>query len=177
MTKTDMDFIKQVGKLKQTTDNENRDLVNLYLSGDKDALTKLIAGMLKMVSMMAKKQYYSYTGDMYTIHDLIAAGCLGIERATNNFDSNAKTKFTSYAYWWIMKMMYEEKKKWGMMCESLDDELRGGELQGYNSPDYCDCHTLKDILIEDDVNERIALLRMKGKKKTKQINNGDEIDE
>ena len=28
MTKTDMDFIKQVGKLKQTTDNEN---INKYL--------------------------------------------------------------------------------------------------------------------------------------------------
>lgn len=176
MTKTDMDFIKQVGKLKQTTDNENRDLVKLYLSGDKDALTNLIEGMLKMVSMMAKKQYYSYTGDMYTIHDLIAAGCLGIERATNNFDPNAKTKFTSYAYWWIMKMMYEEKKKWGMMCVSLDDPLSGAELMGFNPYDYSDCNTLKDILNEDDVNEQIALLRMKGKRKIKQ-KDGDEIDE
>lgn len=172
-----MEFIKQVGKLKQTTDNENRELVKLYLSGDKDALTKLIAGMLKMVSMMAKKQYYTYDGDMYTIHDLIASGCIGIEKATNNFNPDAKTKFTSYAYWWIAKMMYEEKKKWGMMCISLDDPLNGAELMGFNPYDYSDCNSLKDLLNEDDVNEQINLLRMKAKKKTKQINNGDEIDE
>lgn len=167
MTKTDMDFIKEVGQLKQTSDVENRNLILQYKNGNKDAMTELMGGMIKFVSALAKKQYLSYQGDLYTIHDLIAAGCLGIEKAIWNFDPNANTKFTSYAYWWILKMMYEEKKTWGSICVSLDDPLEGINFYGSNAYDYADCSTLKDILSEDDVNERINLLRLKQKRKPK----------
>jgi len=167
MTKNDIEFIKEVGRLKQTSDVENRNLVLQYRNGNKDAMTELMGGMIKFVSSLAKKQFLSYQGDLYTIHDLIAAGCLGIEKAIWNFDPNANTKFTSYAYWWILKMMYEEKKTWGSMCVSLDDPLEGINFYGSNAYDYADCSTLKDILSEEEVNERINLLRLKQRRKPK----------
>lgn len=176
MTKIENDFIKAVGALHQTSDAENRDLVRQYKNGNKDAMTQLMGGMIKFVSMLAKKQFYSYQGDLYTVHDLIAAGCIGIERAVWNFNPDANTKFTSYAYWWILKMMYEEKKTWGSICISLDDPITGVNFYGGSPYDYSDCNTLKDTLNEDDVNERINLLRLK-QKRVKKPKDGDEVDE
>ena len=173
MTKNDMDFIKEVGRLGQTDDLQNRALVIEYRNGNKDAMTQLMSGMMKFVCTLAKKQFAFYNGDMYTIHDLIASGCIGIEKATMAFNPEAGTKFTSYAYWWILKMMYEEKKTWGLGTISLDDPIEGINFYGSNGYDYADCHSLKDILSEDEVNERISLLRLKQKKKSK-IKDGDD---
>lgn len=167
MTKNEMTFIKEVGLLTETNDVENRQLVYNYVNGDKNSMTRLMSGMIKLICKLAKQQINSYEGDLYTIHDLISAGCIGLEKACWKFDPNANTKFSSYSYWWIIKYMYEEKKHWGIMDLSLDDPL---------PPNLCmdaEYHTLKDILNEDEVNERINMLRMKAKKNI----NKEQIDE
>lgn len=167
MTKDEERFIKDVGRLKQTTDEENRQLVIQYQSGDKRALTKLTQGIIKMVCKQAEEQWVYHS--LYCIHDLIAAGCLGIEHAARLFNPDAGVKFSTYAYWWIRKYQFKEKMSWGLTHVSLDAPQV--DSSGNIMP------SLGESLSTEDVEQLYKEAYAKKKRKKKSNTNEEELNE
>jgi RNA polymerase sigma factor (sigma-70 family) len=66
-----------------------------------------------LIIHFAKKYFNKYRNYNITLEDLIQEGFLGLMYAKRNYDNQKNTKFSSYATFWIKKMMlkYINKNK------------------------------------------------------------------
>ena len=90
-------FLKEIGKIKLLTYEEENELATRMVNGDAEAKKQLIESNLRLVVSIAKK----YIGRGMHFLDLIQEGNLGLIKAVEKFDYTKGYKFSTYATWWI----------------------------------------------------------------------------
>lgn len=78
---------------KPLTPKEEREVLERFKQGDKNARATLIERNLRLVSHIVKK-YYSRTNDT---DDLISIGTIGLIKGIDSFDAEKGTKLATYA--------------------------------------------------------------------------------
>jgi RNA polymerase primary sigma factor len=90
-------FLKDIGKVRLLTAQEEVDLAKRIWRGDLDAKQKMVESNLRLVVSIAK----IYRNQGLPFLDLIQEGTLGLVRAAEKFDYRKGFKFSTYATWWI----------------------------------------------------------------------------
>jgi RNA polymerase primary sigma factor len=90
-------FLKDIGKLRLLTAQEEVELAKRIERGDLDAKQKMVESNLRLVVSIAK----NYRNQGLPFLDLIQEGTLGLVRAAEKFDYRRGFKFSTYATWWI----------------------------------------------------------------------------
>jgi RNA polymerase primary sigma factor len=90
-------FLKDIGKARLLTAQEEVDLAKRIWRGDQDAKQKMVESNLRLVVSIAK----NYRNQGLPFLDLIQEGTLGLVRAAEKFDYRKGFKFSTYATWWI----------------------------------------------------------------------------
>src|SRR5918994_1749959 len=89
-------FLKDIGKVRLLTAQEEVDLAKRIERGDLDAKQKMVESNLRLVVSIAK----NYRNQGLPFLDLIQEGTLGLVRAAEKFDYRKGFKFSTYATWW-----------------------------------------------------------------------------
>lgn len=90
-------YLKEIGKVKLLTADEEVELAKKILEGDENAKKKLTTANLRLVVSIAKR----YVGRGMVFLDLIQEGNIGLIKAVEKFDYTKGYKFSTYATWWI----------------------------------------------------------------------------
>ncbi len=90
-------YLKEIGRVKLLTFEEEIDLAKKVEQGSEAAKKKLTESNLRLVVSIAKK----YIGRGMTLLDLIQEGNQGLIRAVEKYDWRKGFKFSTYATWWI----------------------------------------------------------------------------
>jgi RNA polymerase primary sigma factor len=90
-------FLKDIGKVRLLTAQEEVDLAKRIWRGDVDAKQKMVESNLRLVVSIAK----NYRNQGLPFLDLIQEGTIGLVRAAEKFDHRKGFKFSTYATWWI----------------------------------------------------------------------------
>ncbi len=90
-------YLKEIGRFPLLTQEEEKRLAQMILSGENTARQSLCESNLRLVVSIAKK----YTGRGLPFLDLIQEGNIGLLRAVEKFDYTRGFKFSTYATWWI----------------------------------------------------------------------------
>jgi RNA polymerase primary sigma factor len=90
-------FLKDLGKVRLLTAQEEVDLAKRIERGDFDAKQKMVESNLRLVVSIAK----NYRNRGLPFLDLIQEGTIGLVRAAEKFDYRRGFKFSTYATWWI----------------------------------------------------------------------------
>src|SRR5450755_1035479 len=94
-------FLKDIGKVRLLTAQEEVDLAKRIERGDLDAKQKMVESNLRLVVSIAK----NYRNQGLPFLDLIQEGTLGLVRAAEKFDYRKGFKFSTYATWWIRQAL------------------------------------------------------------------------
>jgi len=90
-------YLREIGKIPLLTQEEELELANRAMEGDKKAKDKLAEANMRLVVSIAKR----YGGRGLDFLDLIQEGNTGLLRAVEKFDPSKGFKFSTYATWWI----------------------------------------------------------------------------
>jgi RNA polymerase primary sigma factor len=90
-------FLKDIGKARLLSAQEEVGLAKLIERGDQDAKQKMVESNLRLVVSIAK----NYRNHGLPFLDLIQEGTIGLVRAAEKFDYRKGFKFSTYATWWI----------------------------------------------------------------------------
>jgi RNA polymerase primary sigma factor len=90
-------FLKDIGKARLLSAEQEVDLAKRIWRGDVDAKQKMVESNLRLVVSIAK----NYRNQGLPFLDLIQEGTLGLVRAAEKFDYRKGFKFSTYATWWI----------------------------------------------------------------------------
>src|SRR5690606_11608931 len=93
--------LRQIGKAKLLTHQEEIELARRIKEGDKRAKDKLVTHNLRLVVNIARK--YLNKGSSLSFLDLIQEGNLGLIKAAEKFDHTKGFKFSTYATWWVQQ--------------------------------------------------------------------------
>jgi len=103
-----MDSLKEEkGKKTHPTREQERDLFLRLHAGDATAREEIIAAYLGLVHMIARK----YRTPGVPLGDLVQGGILGLLEATQTFDLDRPTRFTTMAYWPITRGVQQVVKE------------------------------------------------------------------
>src|SRR5204863_3372962 len=89
-------FLKDIGKVRLLTAQEEVDLAKRIERGDLDAKQKMVESNLRLVVSIAK----NYRNQALPFLDLIQEGTLGLVRAPEQIDYRSGVKSAPYATWW-----------------------------------------------------------------------------
>lgn len=90
-------YLREIGKIPLLTPEEEADLAQRVVNGDKKAKDKMVEANMRLVVSIAKR----YSGRGLDFLDLIQEGNTGLLRAVEKFDPEKGFKFSTYATWWI----------------------------------------------------------------------------
>jgi RNA polymerase primary sigma factor len=90
-------YLEEIRKLPLLTAEQEKHLAGKVMAGDKAARDEMIRCNLRLVVSVARQ--FVHRG--LSIADLIAEGNVGLIRAVEMFDPKFKTRFSTYATWWI----------------------------------------------------------------------------
>lgn len=90
-------YLTEIGKIPLLTPDEEKDVAERAMHGDKDAKCRLCEANLRLVVSIAKR----HLGRGLFLLDLIQEGNMGLLRAVEKFDYTKGYKFSTYATWWI----------------------------------------------------------------------------
>ncbi|HUK12192.1 MAG TPA: RNA polymerase sigma factor RpoD/SigA, partial [Thermoanaerobaculaceae bacterium] len=93
-------YLHEIGRFKQLTPDEEKELGRLVQAGGEDApqaLQRLVEANLRFVVAYAKRFRHSRV----SLLDLINEGNIGLMQAAKKFDPDKNVKFITYAVWWI----------------------------------------------------------------------------
>ena len=90
-------YLREIGKIPLLSAEEELDLANRVVAGDKIAKDKMAEANMRLVVSIAKR----YVGRGLDLLDLIQEGNTGLLRAVEKFDPTKGFKFSTYATWWI----------------------------------------------------------------------------
>ncbi|MFN4217265.1 MAG: RNA polymerase sigma factor RpoD/SigA [Brevinematales bacterium] len=104
-------YLKEIEKIPLLSREEEKELGERILKGDKEARDRLVLANLRFVVSVAKK----YQGLGLSMTDLISEGNLGLIEAANRFDYKRGFHFISYAVWWIRQSILKAISEKGRM--------------------------------------------------------------
>ena len=90
-------YLREIGKIPLLTPEEEADLAQRIIKGDKKAKDKMVESNMRLVVSIAKR----YGGRGLDFLDLIQEGNTGLLRAVEKFDPSKGFKFSTYATWWV----------------------------------------------------------------------------
>ena len=90
-------YLKEIGSYPLLSTDEEVELAQRIMNGDKEAKRMLTESNLRLVVSIAKR----YVGRGLSFLDLIQEGNLGLIKAVDKFDHTKGFKFSTYATWWI----------------------------------------------------------------------------
>ncbi|MGX8699538.1 MAG: sigma-70 family RNA polymerase sigma factor, partial [bacterium] len=90
-------YLKEIGKIKLLTPEEETALAERMAAGDERAKQQMAEANLRLVVSIAKR----YVGRGMQFLDLIQEGNLGLIKAVDKFNYQKGYKFSTYATWWI----------------------------------------------------------------------------
>ena len=90
-------YLREIGKIPLLTPEEEADLAQRIVKGDKAAKDKMVESNMRLVVSIAKR----YSGRGLDFLDLIQEGNTGLLRAVEKFDPAKGFKFSTYATWWV----------------------------------------------------------------------------
>jgi RNA polymerase primary sigma factor len=90
-------FLKEIGKGRLLSAQDEVELAKRIWRGDLDAKQKMVESNLRLVVSIAK----NYRNQGLPFLDLIQEGTIGLVRAAEKFDYRKGFKFSTYATWWI----------------------------------------------------------------------------
>lgn len=90
-------YLREIGKIPLLSAEEELELAQKVVSGDKRAKDKMAEANMRLVVSIAKR----YVGRGLDLLDLIQEGNTGLLRAVEKFDPDKGFKFSTYATWWI----------------------------------------------------------------------------
>lgn len=90
-------YLREIGKIPLLTSEEEADLAQRIVKGDKKAKDKMVESNMRLVVSIAKR----YGGRGLDFLDLIQEGNTGLLRAVEKFDPDKGFKFSTYATWWV----------------------------------------------------------------------------
>lgn len=90
-------YLREIGKIPLLTPEEEADLAQRIVKGDKAAKDKMVESNMRLVVSIAKR----YGGRGLDFLDLIQEGNTGLLRAVDKFDPDKGFKFSTYATWWV----------------------------------------------------------------------------
>ena len=90
-------YLREIGKIPLLTAEEEADLAQRIVKGDKKAKDKMVEANMRLVVSIAKR----YGGRGLDFLDLIQEGNTGLLRAVDKFDPKKGFKFSTYATWWV----------------------------------------------------------------------------
>ena len=90
-------YLREIGKIPLLTPEEEADLAQRIVKGDKKAKDKMVEANMRLVVSIAKR----YGGRGLAFLDLIQEGNTGLLRAVEKFDPDKGFKFSTYATWWV----------------------------------------------------------------------------
>jgi RNA polymerase primary sigma factor len=99
-------FLKDIGKVRLLTAQEEVELAKRIERGDLDAKQKMVESNLRLVVSIAK----NYRNQGLPFLDLIQEGTLGLVRAAEKFDYRKGFKFSTYATWWIARALADKAR-------------------------------------------------------------------
>lgn len=90
-------YLREIGKIPLLTPEEEAELAQRIVQGDKKAKDKMVESNMRLVVSIAKR----YGGRGLDFLDLIQEGNTGLLRAVEKFDPDKGFKFSTYATWWV----------------------------------------------------------------------------
>lgn len=90
-------YLREIGKIPLLSPEEEADLAQRIVKGDKKAKDKMVESNMRLVVSIAKR----YSGRGLDFLDLIQEGNTGLLRAVEKFDPAKGFKFSTYATWWV----------------------------------------------------------------------------
>ena len=90
-------YLREIGKIPLLTPEEEAELAQRIVKGDKKAKDKMVESNMRLVVSIAKR----YGGRGLDFLDLIQEGNTGLLRAVDKFDPEKGFKFSTYATWWV----------------------------------------------------------------------------
>lgn len=90
-------YLREIGKIPLLTPEEEAELAERIVKGDKKAKDKMVESNMRLVVSIAKR----YGGRGLDFLDLIQEGNTGLLRAVEKFDPDKGFKFSTYATWWV----------------------------------------------------------------------------
>ncbi|HEY3946724.1 MAG TPA: sigma-70 family RNA polymerase sigma factor [Solirubrobacteraceae bacterium] len=90
-------FLRDIGKVRLLTAQEEVALAKQIERGHMDAKQKMVESNLRLVVSIAK----NYRNQGLAFLDLIQEGTIGLIRAVEKYDHRKGFKFSTYATWWI----------------------------------------------------------------------------
>jgi RNA polymerase primary sigma factor len=96
-------YLKEIGKNKSLSLEEEAILAVRIRDSDRLALEKLVKANLRFVVSVSR----NYQNQGLPLGDLINEGNLGLIRAAKRFDEKKNFKFISYAVWWIRQAILQ----------------------------------------------------------------------
>lgn len=108
MNINDERYLREVGKRKVPTRQEELELTARIEAGDEEAVSELAEANVRFVISIAME--YQHRG--LPLSDLISEGNVGLMAAARKFDRNKGYRFITYAVWWIrqaiLKAIHQE---------------------------------------------------------------------
>lgn len=92
-------YLREIGKRKLLSRSDEQQLAKRIRRGDEAARQHFIEANLRLVVHVAKR--YATSNDPEELLDLIQEGNLGLFRAVERFNPARKTRFSTYAMYWI----------------------------------------------------------------------------
>ncbi|MCD6404726.1 MAG: sigma-70 family RNA polymerase sigma factor [Planctomycetes bacterium] len=90
-------YLRDIKKIPLLTPDEEKALGRRIQAGDRQARDHMVKSNLRLVVNIAK----NYTNRGLSLMDLVAEGNLGLIRASEGFNPDAGTRFSTYGSWWI----------------------------------------------------------------------------
>ncbi len=95
------EYLAQLKRYPLLSAEEERELSDRIQEGDKAALDKMIKCNLRLVVSLSK----NFLNTCESVMDLIQEGNIGLITAAKKFNASYKTRFSTYAYPWIIQYM------------------------------------------------------------------------
>jgi len=155
-------YLKDIGKNKTLTLEQEAELAVKIRNNDRRALEKLVKANLRFVVSVSR----NYQNQGLPLSDLINEGNLGLIRAAKRFDEKKNFKFISYAVWWIrqaiLQALAEQSRIIKLPLNRVGTIHKIGKVQGRLEQKYHRSPNLEEIADElgidiEEVQETIKI--------------------
>lgn len=100
-------YFRQIAKIPLLKKNEERKVLWRMRRGDAVARAKIIESNLRLIPFIIKRYFHSWMA-VFPVSDMISAGNVGLLKAVDRFKLSKKSRFSTYATYWIRQSIQRE---------------------------------------------------------------------